>query len=410
MDETFQVFDRVLSFAGISLFAKRNWNSKKWLFFQCFSVIIGFITFIFTTAFVLTNISNLLLCIQGGCVWTTGVIMFISLCICLIFRTKFRTFLEEMVFEDRVFDIPLVKSVFIQNPGHGKLFELEKLVVNSQEKLFKLTRVLLKTYVGSVWLCVTLYLCGPIYQMCVTKDKSLRLLAFDMWFPYGLEDFRVYVATFIFHAYAGYLCCIAYPGLQSTIILFVGQIIRQLQILTFILNNLDEIAKELVGQRGELWQEVCIQIFSQCVDHYIQTKRFSNKLNVICQPFYLALIVVATMLVCVCSVKIAISDKLSPDTMKYYVHELCFILVVLMFCSLGQKVDNECEKLESVVTEKWYLFNSNHKTNIRIFMMALSQKMPIYIYGSITLSLQTFTWFIRTGMSFFTFLMSVLED
>lgn len=176
MDETFQVFDRVLSFAGISLFAKRNWNSKKWLFFQCFNVIIGFITFIFTTAFVFTNISNLLLCIQGGCVWTTGVIMFISLCVCLIFRTKFRTFLEEMVFKDRVFDIPLVKSIFIRKPGHGKLFELEKLVVNSQEKLFKLTRVLLKTYVGSVWLCVTLYLCGPIYQMCVTKDKSLRLL------------------------------------------------------------------------------------------------------------------------------------------------------------------------------------------------------------------------------------------
>ncbi|OWR51773.1 olfactory receptor like protein [Danaus plexippus plexippus] len=315
-----------------------------------------------------------------------------------------------MVFEDRVFDIPLVKSIFIRKPGHGKLLELEKLVVNSQEKLFKLTRVLLKTYVGSVWLCVTLYLCGPIYQMCVTKDKSLRLLAFDMWFPYGLEDFRVYVATFIFHAYAGYLCCIAYPGLQSTIILFVGQIIRQLQILTFILNNLDEIAKELVGKRGELWQETCIQIFSQCVDHYIQTKRFSNKLNVICQPFYLALIVVATMLVCVCSVKIAISDKLSPDTMKYYVHELCFVLVVLMFCYLGQQVDNECEKLEAAVTEKWYLFNSSHKTNIRIFMMAMCQKMPIYIYGSITLSLQTFTWFIRTGMSFFTFLMSVLED
>lgn len=34
-------------------------------------------------------------------------------------------------------------------------------------------------------------------------------------------------------------------------------------------------------------------------------------------------------------------NKLAIDTLKYYIHGLCFILVVLMFCSLGQQVENE---------------------------------------------------------------------
>ncbi|XP_026497735.2 odorant receptor 85b-like [Vanessa tameamea] len=410
MDETIQVFDRVLSFAGIPIFAKRNWNSKKWLLFQYFNFFIGFLTFVFTTGFVLSNSSDLLICIQGACVWTTGVIMFISLGICLVFRNKFRSFLEEIIFNDCTSEMPLIQNILRLKLNRGKLKELQELVIYSQEKLFRLTRVLLKTYVASVWLCATLYLCGPIYTMWIKRDKSLRLLAFDMWFPWGLENFTIYVASFLFHAYAGYLCCIAYPGLQCTIILLIGQIIRQLRILTFILLHLDKIVIELVEHRDERWQAGCSLILSQCVDHYIKVKRFSNRLNAICQPFYLTLILVATMLVCVCSVKIAISDKLSPDVMKYYVHEFCFILVVLLFCYLGQQVENESEQLEAAVTEKWYIFSSKHKVNVRIFKIALSQRMPIYIFGSITLSLPTFTWFIKTGMSFFTLVMSVLED
>ncbi|XP_045455162.1 uncharacterized protein LOC123664701 [Melitaea cinxia] len=410
MDETFQVFDQVLSFAGITIFSKQNWNSKKWLLFQCLTFFVGVLTFVFTTGFVLSNVSDLLICIQGACVWTTGVIMFFSLGICLVFRKEFRLFLEEIIFDDCALKIPLIQNILWLKPSRGKLKELKELVVESQENLFRFTRVLLKIYVASVWLCVTLYLCGPIYVMWSKKDKSLRLLAFDMWFPWGLENFTIYVASFLFHAYAGYLCCIVYPGLQSMIILLIGQIIRQLRILTFILLHLDKIVEELVDERGEKWQAGCTLVLTQCVNHYINIKRFLNRLNVICRQFYLALILVAIMLVCVCSVKIAISNKLSPDIMKYYVHEFCFILVVLMFCSLGQQVDNECEKLEAAVTEKWYIYNASHKVNVRIFKMALSQRMPIYIFGSVTLSLPTFTWFIKTGMSFFTLVMSVLEN
>nr|QZH55125.1 odorant receptor 29 [Achelura yunnanensis] len=411
MDETLQTFHRVMSFAGIPIYAKANWDSKFRLTHQVFNVFIGFLTFIFTTVFVIVNYSDLLLCIQGACIWTTGLIMFISLGVCLIFRQKFRMFLTEMGFNDTMLEMPLIDYVMKKEFENGKkLKELKLKVIETQSRLLKLTRVLLKLYVASVWLCATLYICSPIYFMITKEDKSARLLAFDMWFPWSMENLYVYAATFVFHAYAGYLCCIAYPGFQLTISLLVGQIVRQLKIINFVMYHLEEIALELNKESLAYRQLYCTEILTQCVDHYIKMKRFSNNLNVICQPFYLALILVATMLVCVCSVKIAISDKLSLDTMKYYVHESCFILVVYMFCLLGQQVDDECENLERAVTEKWYKFDKKHKVNVRIFKMAVNHRMPIYIFGSIKLSLPTFTWFIRNGMSFFTLVMSVLED
>ncbi|XP_048004611.1 odorant receptor 13a-like [Leguminivora glycinivorella] len=410
MDETIKTFHRVLSVAGITIFAKNNWDSKLWLALQIFNVIIGFLTIVFTTFFVVGNMSDLLVCIQGACIWTTGLIMFISFCVCLVFRKQFREFLDEMGFKDAMLEMPLIEYV-LKLERAGRLNELKGMVVDSQEKLLKLTRVLLKTYVFSVWACATLYLSDSVYSMLTTKDDDLRLLGFEMLVPWSLQNFTVYIVTYIFNAYSGYLCCIAYPGFQLTIILLVGQTVRQLRIITFILLNLDELVLEMTGQRDEKWQAYSTAIFSQCVDHYTKLKRFSNKLNMICRPFYLALILDAIMLVCVCSVKIAISaNKTSPDTMKYYVHEFCFIMVVLMFCTLGQQVENECARLETAVTERWYIFDKTHKVHVQIFKMALSQRMPIYIFGTITLSAPTFTWFLKTGMSFFTLVMSVLEE
>nr|AXF48762.1 odorant receptors OR3.2 [Lobesia botrana] len=409
MDETIRDFNRVLSVTGITIFAKTNWDSKLGLVLQFFNVIIGFMTIVFTTAYVIVNLSDTHACIQGACICTTGIIMFISFGVCLLFRKQFRQFLNEMGFKDAMLDMPLIEYV-LKLEQAGRLNELKGEVVASQEKLLKLTRVLLKTYVFSVWACATLYLSDSVYQMFVRQDDSLRLLGFEMWVPWSLQNFNVYLVTYAFNAYSGYLCCIAYPGLQLTIILLVGQTVRQLRILNFILLNLDQLALEIAGQKGEKWQCYCTAILSQCVDHYIMLKRFSNKLNVICRPFYLALILDAIMLVCVCSVKIAISNKSSPDTMKYYLHEFCFIMVVLTFCLLGQQVENECAKLETAVTEKWYIYDRTHKMHVRIFKMALSQRMPIFIFGTITLSAPTFTWFLKTGMSFFTLVMSVLEE
>nr|AXY83453.1 putative odorant receptor 9 [Conopomorpha sinensis] len=411
MSAHYETFHRVLSLAGITIFAEDHWNSKPWLYWQIINVFIGFLTFVFTTGFCIVNLSDLPMFIEGACIWTTGLVMFISLCVCVTFRKNLRQYLLEMVFKDAMQEMPLVENIFLKNVKGKYLNELKKTVEESQVFLIKITRFLLKIYVGCVFVTATLYLLGAVYQMATRDDKTERILAFEMWFPWSLEDYGVYTATFIFHAYAGYLCCVAYPGFQATLVLLDGQLIRQLRILEYILKNIDVLSRDMIDEGlGREWQGTCTDLLTQCVQHYMKLKNFSNRLNKICQPFYFVLIFDAIMLVCVCSVKIALSNKLSSEVIKYYVHELCFIAVVMMFCLLGQQIQNECEKLEAVVFDRWYTFDMRHRRHLMIFKVALGQRMPITIFGSITLSLPTFTWFIKTGASFFTLMMTFLEQ
>lgn len=184
MDETFRTFHRVLSFAGISFFSERKKHSKNWLLFQVFNFVLGSLTFIFTSGFVITHSSDMLLFIQGACIWTTGVIMFISLGVCLVFREKFHMFLSEMAFEDRMLDMPLIEYI-LKTDHVGKLNDLKLLVQTSQKNLLRSTTLLLKIYVASVWLCATLYLCSAIYQMFISNDASLRLMGM---YSIGIEE------------------------------------------------------------------------------------------------------------------------------------------------------------------------------------------------------------------------------
>lgn len=176
MEETYLPFHRVFTIVGIRFYATKNWDTKPWLFLQIFNVLIGVLTFIFTTGFVAMNVSNLFLFIQGACIWTTGVIMEITLGVCLIFRKEFRHFLEEMAFRDAMLDMPLIRHISLMHHGGEKIAELRNLVFDTQEKIIKYTKMLLRVYVTSVTLTANLYICSSIYGMAVREDKSLRLL------------------------------------------------------------------------------------------------------------------------------------------------------------------------------------------------------------------------------------------
>nr|AXY83386.1 putative odorant receptor 8 [Conopomorpha sinensis] len=406
----YNAFHRILSLVGISFFAEHNWDSNVWLFWQITNVFIGFLTFIFPVAFCIVNFTNLPMFIAGACIWITGLVLFISLCICLFFRRSMRQYLHEMGFKDALLEMPLVGAVMARTVKGQHLIELKKMVQETQKFFMRMPVLILKMYMTHVFVTATLYLLGGLYLAVTRENREDRILPFEMWFPWSLEDYRVYIATFLFQVYEGYLTCIAYAGFQSTLVLLNGQVIRQLRILQHILKHIDVLSEDMVDEGlGREWQGTCTDLLTQCVKHYMKLKSFSNRLNTICRPFYLVMILDATMLVCVCSVKIAISDKLSSDVIKYYLHEVCFVMIVMIFCFLGQQIENECEELEEAVTEKWYVFDLRHRRHLIIFKVALGQRMPIIIFGSVTLSLPTFTWFIKTGASFFTFVMTFLE-
>ncbi|XP_038217895.1 uncharacterized protein LOC119836586 [Zerene cesonia] len=392
MERTFKIFDFILSIGGITIYDKRKWDSTGWFIFQILNVVLGFQIFICALIFVITNLSNLLLCIQGACILFTGFVLFTSLFVCFFFKKDLQGFVDEMAYNDRTLDLPLVQYVLSLDVTCGKLYELKCLIMDSQVRMARYAGIFVQIYIASKW-----------------KLFDRLFSAFDMWFPWSLDNFAVYMATFIVNAYEGYLCGVALCSLKSTISLLVYQIIRQLEVITFTLTYLDDMMVEITGQRDQKWQNACTLVLSQCVDHYVKTKRFSNRLNVICQPFYLALILVAIMIVCVCTVKIAVSHGITIDAVKYCLHALCFIVIIFLFSFLGQQLENQCEKLEVAVMEKWYIYDKKHKVNVLIFNIALSQRMPIYIFGSIPLYLPTFTWFMNTVMSFFTLVMSVIE-
>lgn len=100
----------------------------------------------------------------------------INLCFSItIYRKDFRNFLEEMTFKDAMLEMPFVKYALTLHQGQ-KLKEMEKLILESQENLLKYCRFLMRIYSACVWICATLYISTPIYQMIVTADDSLRLL------------------------------------------------------------------------------------------------------------------------------------------------------------------------------------------------------------------------------------------
>lgn len=68
----------------------------------------------------------------------------------------------------------------------------------------------------------------------------------------------------------------AYPGLQSTIFYLMGQLIRQLRILTFILLHLDELAMEITGNDRERWQQFCTTMLAEVIDHHAVIKRLER--------------------------------------------------------------------------------------------------------------------------------------
>lgn len=106
--------------------------------------------------------------------------MTISLGVCLFFRVDFRNYLDEMVFVDRMLEMPLVNyAIKVESRESSVLTELKNMVEDSYRDLLKYTRMALKCYVASVWLTATLYLCSPIVVMIMNEDGNKRLLGKD---------------------------------------------------------------------------------------------------------------------------------------------------------------------------------------------------------------------------------------
>ncbi|CAG4988083.1 unnamed protein product [Colias eurytheme] len=409
MEATVKAYNRVLSMAGVTIFCKKNWNSKKWLTFQILTLLSIFFAIISSTAFTFSCLPDLHLSIESAVVASTFYITFLTLYLYLGNKRKFENFLTEMVFNDPALENPFIKYVLNSRSKGDKMRELKSLVISSQERLLRVSRFLSQMYSFCIAFVVTLYMFAPMYTSKVREDNSTRILPLDMSFPWSTNNIVIYILTFMFQVHVGYLCSIGFASFITLLLLFILQIRRQLNILSLILYNFNEMVLEITGGKSDDWEPACDFLLSLCVGHYLKTKRFARELNKVYKPYFLGLVLSSISLEGVCFVKIALLQELTLHLLKYGVHLTLLMVGICIFSYQGQMIDDACAELEAAATEKWYIFNRQHQKKLLIFLIALSQRMPVYIYGSVTLTFETFTWFVKTGMSFFTLMMSVLE-
>lgn len=174
MNSTFETLDWVLSFGGIRIYSHTKWDSKLWLILQIYNLLVASLALVFTTGFVVTNLSQLDILLKAASIWSTCIILSMSLAICLTFRKKFRSYLLEMAFVDYMQRMPLIKSVLESNNPNPITIQLRDLLVTSQLDLLKFSRIFVKSYLFCVFLTATLYMCDPIYRMAVRDNVNDR--------------------------------------------------------------------------------------------------------------------------------------------------------------------------------------------------------------------------------------------
>lgn len=174
MDETLSILHRVMVFGGIYIYSKGEWNSNLRLFHQILNFLCGCSYVVFTTGFLIDSCSNIGLWLEGVAIWGTARMLSLSLGICLVYKNKFRIFIEEMVFKDAILTMPFVEHI-MKREYEGKLNELKTMIEESRDKLFKNTRILTKRYVAFIIIDMTLYMCDALYNFISTTD-SLRPL------------------------------------------------------------------------------------------------------------------------------------------------------------------------------------------------------------------------------------------
>lgn len=175
MERTFRTCDMVLAFAGIRIFSKTNWDSKLWFIIQILCSAVAFSAVIFTTGFIIQNISETVVLLKGASIWSTSVIPSMSLLILLFYKKEFRQFLSEVAFVDMMFEMPLIPLSVQFHKSGTILHDLRILVLHSRKKILNFTRILMIVYAFIVIFNAQLYLFDAVYRMIMRKDPDERL-------------------------------------------------------------------------------------------------------------------------------------------------------------------------------------------------------------------------------------------
>ncbi|XP_017066795.1 odorant receptor 13a [Drosophila eugracilis] len=356
------------------------------------------ITISYQTAFLLKNLSDIIITTENCCTTFMGVLNFVRLIHLRLNQRKFRDLIEHFSYEIWITD-------------HSK----NAVAANCRKRMitFSIMTALLSCLI--IMYCVL-----PLVEIFFGPelDPQDKPFPYKMVFPYNPQNSWLrYVLTYMFTSYAG-VCVVTTLFAEDTILgFFITYTCGQFQLLH------ERIEKILKGTNAETAENIQLERLKCIVQKHNNIIRFAKSLEDFFNPILLANLMISSVLICMVGFQIITGKNMFiGDYVKFIIYISSALSQLYVLCENGDALIKQSTLTAQVLYEcqwegsdrvKSYSYKSTSKrVRNQIWFMILCSQQPVRItaFKFSTLSLQSFTAILSTSISYFTLLRSVYYD
>ncbi|KMZ10052.1 odorant receptor 13a isoform X1 [Drosophila simulans] len=356
------------------------------------------ITISYQTAFLLNNLSDIIITTENCCTTFMGVLNFVRLIHLRLNQRKFRQLIENFSYE-----------IWIPDSSKNNVAaECRRRMVT-----FSIMTSLLSCLI--IMYCVLPLVeifFGPAY------DAQNKPFPYKMIFPYDAQSSWIrYVMTYIFTSYAG-ICVVTTLFAEDTILgFFITYTCGQFQLLH------QRIAGIFAGSNEELAENIQLERLKCIVEKHNNIISFAKRLEDFFNPILLANLMISSVLICMVGFQIITGKNMFiGDYVKFIIYISSALSQLYVLCENGDALIKQSTLTAQILYEcQWegsdrFEIHSFTPTSKRIrnqiWFMILCSQQPVRItaFKFSTLSLQSFTAILSTSISYFTLLRSVYFD
>ncbi|XP_037726966.1 odorant receptor 13a isoform X1 [Drosophila subpulchrella] len=357
------------------------------------------ITISYQTAFLLKNLSDIIITTENCCTTFMGVLNFVRLIHLRLNQRKFRKLIEHFSYE-----------IWIPDSSKNNVAEeCRKRMIT-----FSIMTALLSCLI--IMYCVL-----PLVELFFGPeiDQEEKPFPYKMVFPYNpYHNWISYALTYMFTSYAG-ICVVTTLFAEDTILgFFITYTCGQFRLLH---ERIDKIFTGIVNP--ELAEEVQLERIKRIVQKHNNIIRFAKRLEDFFNPILLVNLMISSVLICMVGFQIITGNNMFiGDYVKFIIYISSALSQLYVLCENGDALIKQSTLTAQVLYEcQWegsdrieyhsYKPSSKRVRNHLSFMILCSQQpVRITAFKFSTLSLQSFTAILSTSLSYFTLLRSVYFD
>ncbi|XP_016973054.1 odorant receptor 13a [Drosophila rhopaloa] len=356
------------------------------------------ITISYQTAFLIKNLSDIIITTENCCTTFMGVLNFVRLIHLRLNQQKFRELIKHFYYE-----------VWIPDSSKNNVAaECRKRMIT-----FSIMTALLSCL-------IIMYCVMPLVEIVFGPelDPQDRPFPYKMVFPYNANKSWIsYVLTYIFTSYAG-ICVVTTLFAEDSLFgFFITYTCGQFQLL-------HERIDKLFTEHNENDEQMQLERLKGIVQKQNNIIRFANRLEDFFNPILLVNLLISSVLICMVGFQIITGKNMFiGDYVKFIIYISSAISQLYVLCENGDALIKQSTLTAQILYScQWevpariqpHSRKSTGKDNIRnhLWFMILCSQQPVRItaFKFSTLSLQSFTAILSTSMSYFTLLRSVYID